>query len=161
MSSDPIPRRVALLGLLAFAGCGFQPVYGNHPALRGSFAFDTSDSVAGFRMRERLEQRLGAPDAPRFLLRVRQPGRSSPAAVTAQGETVRFNVIGGANWTVERLDNGQLVRIGNVESFTSYAATGSTVATQAAEEDAQARLSVALADMVVSRLLILSAEGVL
>ncbi len=156
-----VSRRVALLGLMALSGCGFRPVYSNASVLRGAFVFDTSESVAGFRLREHLEQRLGPPDAPRFLLRVRQPGRSSPAAITTEGETVRFNVLGEANWTVERLDNGEAIQSGKVESFTSYAATASTVATQAAEENAQARLSVTLADMLISRLQILAAEGTL
>ncbi|HCQ58330.1 MAG TPA: hypothetical protein DIU10_10575, partial [Sulfitobacter sp.] len=47
---------------------------------------------------------------------------------------------------------GQIVTSGKVESFTGYSATGTTVATRAAELDAQERLMVILADLVVSRL---------
>ena len=48
---------------------------------------------------------------------------------------------------------GRQITSGTVEAFTSYAATGSTVATQAAEDDARARLAVLLADMIVTRML--------
>ena len=53
---------------------------------------------------------------------------------------------------------GETIADGRHETFTSYAATGSTTATQAAETDATTRLSVALADMIVSRLLLLAPD---
>jgi LPS-assembly lipoprotein len=65
-------------------------------------------------------------------------------------------VIGSASWSLRDLRSDKVIEAGKVESFTSYSATGSTVATQAAETDANSRLSVTLADMIVSRLLILS-----
>jgi LPS-assembly lipoprotein len=51
---------------------------------------------------------------------------------------------------------GATVASGRVQSFTAYAATGSTVAGLAAEEDAGLRLMRLLADQVVARLI---AEG--
>ena len=158
MSSDLISRRAVALGLLALGGCGFAPVYGDGTALRGLVTYQTDETVAGFRLRERLEQRLGVPQNVRYELRVRLSRNSQPAAITAAGDTVRFNVVGRADWTLHDVESGQTVAQGKSESFTSYAATGSTVATQAASTDANARLSVALADMIVSRLLILSAD---
>jgi LPS-assembly lipoprotein len=50
------------------------------------------------------------------------------------------------------------VRQGRVSDFTGFSATGSTVATLAAERDATARLMVILADQIVDRLVI-SASG--
>ena len=41
---------------------------------------------------------------------------------------------------------------GNVDSFTGYSATGTTVATRAAERDAYERLMTILADQIVTRL---------
>ena len=50
-------------------------------------------------------------------------------------------------------EGGQKVGAGKVQSFTSYATTGTTVATMTAETDAYKRLMVILADQVVTRLM--------
>ncbi|MBL3565900.1 hypothetical protein JMM59_12930, partial [Rhodovulum sulfidophilum] len=50
-------------------------------------------------------------------------------------------------------DSGSVVQSGEVDSFTAYSATGSTVATRTAERDAYRRLMVILADEMVTRLL--------
>ncbi len=156
MSSDPISRRFAVAGLLALGGCGFVPVYGAGGALRDQIAYQTEDSVAGFVLRGRLEERLGTAPSPRFRLAVTQSSQQRTGAVTADGDITRFNLIGTANWTLSDALTGATVDAGEVQTFTGYAATGSTNATQAAEDDANRRLAVALADMIVTRLLILS-----
>ncbi|MBQ1202475.1 MAG: hypothetical protein IIX61_01455 [Loktanella sp.] len=147
-----------LLGLLALAGCGFAPVYGDNNALRGKIAFDTRDNVAGFRLRERLEQRLGVADTPVYTLRAEITDRRRSLAITTAGDNTRFNVVGTVAWVLTDAATDVVVATGNHETFTSYSATGSTTATQAAETDATARLSVALADMIVSRLLLLAPD---
>lgn len=156
MSSKRIFRRTALLGFLALAGCGFAPVYGDGGGPRGYFTYQTPETIAGYRLREQLEQRLGLPVDARYRLSVTLSENRKPAAITAAGDTTRYNVIGTAVWTLTDIASGEETAKGEVETFTSYAATGSTVATQAAAADATARLSVALADMIVGRLLILS-----
>lgn len=153
MSSDPISRRTAVLGLLALGGCGFAPVYGDGGGLRGQIAFETPDNVAGFRMQDQLIRRLGQTETPRYILKTTLTLRRDPAAITSDGDTTRFNVIGRSEWSLHDIQSGGRVTSGTVQSFTSYAATGSTVATQAASTDADARLAVTLADMIVSRLL--------
>ena len=145
-----------MLGFLALAGCGFAPVYGDGGGPRGMFTYQTPDTVAGYRLRAQLEQRLGMPANPRYALSVTLSESSQPAAINATGDTTRYNVIGRANWALKDADSGEEVDAGSVETFTSYAATGSTVATQAASEDATARLSVALADMIAGRVLMLA-----
>lgn len=156
MSSDRFHRRTALLGFLTLAGCGFAPVHRNDSGLRGMIQFETDSSVAGFRLRERLDERLGPTVTPRYQLTVTLLDRRRTSAITAEGDTTRFNVIGTANWVLTDTSTGARLETGKVETFTSYGTTGSTVATQAAESDAIARLSVALADVIVSRLLIMA-----
>jgi len=128
LSSDLIPRRAALWGLLALTGCGFAPVYGDNAALRGQIAFETPETVAGFRLREQLEGRLGQPAAARYALKVTLSFSRSAAAITSGGDTVRFNVVGNAKWTLSEIGTGKLIESGTSRNFTSYAATGSTVA---------------------------------
>ena len=60
--------------------------------------------------------------------------------------------IGKVDFALRNLSSGQIEVSGNVENFTGYSATGSTVATLAAERDAQKRLMVMLADQLVTRL---------
>ncbi len=156
MSSNLPSRRLALLGLLALGGCGFAPVYGNGSGLRDMIAFETDDSVAGYRMRVQLEQRLGQTSAARYVLHVTQSQGRRGAAIADDGDTTRYNVTGTARWSLTDSTTGQRIENGEVDAFTSYSATGSTTATQTAATDATARLSVILADMIADRLLILA-----
>ena len=156
MSSDRLTRRFACLGLLGLAGCGFAPVYGNGPAIRGQFAFRTDESVIGFQLGTRLGERLGTASAPRYVLKVTVRTSERAAAINAQGDTVRLNIVGIADWSIVDSATGEQIFTDRTEAFTSYAATGSTVATQATRDDARERLGIILADMIVTRVLALS-----
>ena len=148
-----------MLGLLALAGCGFVPVYGENTAIRGKFAFDTDDSVLGFHLGTRLSDRLGAPDAPVYVIKVTARAAERSAAITAEGEQARFNLVGSADWSIVEAATGRQIATDRTEAFTSYAATSSTVATQATRDDARKRLAVILADMIVTRVLALASTG--
>ncbi|MEJ8562414.1 LPS assembly lipoprotein LptE [Yoonia sp. GPGPB17] len=158
MSSKPIPRRVLLIGLMGLASCGFVPIYGADNGFRGQVDFLTDESIAGFRLRERLEDRLGRSVAPRFTLKTTLRSSQRAAAISSEGDTSRFNIIGTAEWSLVSLETAAVLDSGKVEAFTSYSATGSTIATQATRDDAEARLSVILADLIVSRILVLDTE---
>ena len=147
-----------LIGLMGLAGCGFAPIYGGEDGLRGRVSYETDESVAGFRLRERLEERLGRSTAPQFTQKTTVQSSERAAAITSEGDTSRLNIIGTATWSLVSLESGQVVDKGEVEAFTSFSATGSTIATQATRDDAKARLSVILADLIVSRILILGTE---
>jgi len=145
---------------MALAGCGLTPVYGPQGAaasLRGTIAYAKPDTVPEYQLRTRLIDRLGDTVQPRFMFRATLTETPTPATITLAGDTTRFNLIGTAKWTLVDV-SGDTVASGEVETFTSYSATGSTVATQAAEADARARLTVALADLIVSRLLLSASE---
>ena len=158
MSSKLIPRRVLLIGLMGLAGCGFAPIYGSNGGFRGQVSYVKDESIAGFRLRERLEDRLGRSAAAQFSLKTTPRSSQRAAAVASDGDTSRFNIIGTAEWSLVSLESTAVVDSGKVEAFTSYSATGSTIATQATRDDAEARLSVILADLIVSRILILGTE---
>ena len=156
MSSDPITRRFALLALLGLAGCGLTPVYGTDSGLRGKIGFASDDSVAGFRLQERLEDRLGFAPTPVYTLQATPQISQRAAAITAEGDTARYNLIGAADWVLRDAASGARIDAGTVEAFTSYSATGTTVATQTTRDDAEARLAVILADLIVSHLMALN-----
>ena len=158
MSSNRPTRRIALLGLLGLAGCGFAPIYGDGVAIQGAFAFETDESILGFRLRARLEDRLGQPSSAKFVLKASLDASERAAAITEDGDTSRLNVIGAATWSLTDLATNQQIETGKVEAFTSYSATGSTVATQTAKDDAWARLAVILADMIATRVLLVTTD---
>ena len=158
MSFDRIARRLVLLSLMGLAGCAFVPIYGQDNGLRERVGFETDETVAGFRLRERLEERLGRSATPQYLLRTSVRSRQRSAAITSEGDTLRLNIIGTATWTLEATGSGESIAEGEVEAFTSYSASASTIATQATRDDAEARLSIILADLIVSRLLVLAPE---
>ena len=135
-----------------------MPVYQDGGTLRGQFGFDTEDTVIGYHLGNRLVERLGAPEAPRYVIKATVTTSERAAAITAAGDTVRLNIIGVARWSVVDATTQTQILTGRNEAFTSYAATGSTVATQATRDDARKRLAVILADMITTRVLA-NAEG--
>jgi LPS-assembly lipoprotein len=73
-------------------------------------------------------------------------------AITAEGSITRYSLTGTAGYNLVRLSDGQIVASGEVENFSGYSASGTTVQTQAGETDAHERLMVILADQIVTRL---------
>jgi len=158
---EAIPRRGALLGLLALAGCGFAPAYGpGGPGmrLRGRIAVETPDTADGFRLRARLEDRLGPAGTAAAVLGVEPMVEVLEAGITPDGSITRYNLEGRAVWRLTSA-TGTVLAEGEVAGFTGYSATGTTVATRSAAEDARERLVVLLADEIVARLLLLPPEA--
>ena len=147
-------RRTVILGLLALAGCGFTPVYGPGSAastLRDQVQITAPATVEGYAMLQALRDRLGNTTTPALALTVTLAITEVAAATTTEGSTTRYTLPGTASYTLTRLDGTPLVA-GAVDGFTSYSATGTTVATSTARADARARLAQLLADQIVTRL---------
>ena len=154
-SSD---RRLFLLGLatLPLAACGFTPAYGPEGgagALRGRVAVQTPVSKGDFDFVSRLESRIGRGEAAAYDLGYSIAATRQSGGITAANETTRYTLRGTATWTLTDRASGSRVAGGEVSAFTSWSATGTTVAGLAAEDDAARRLMVMLADQVVIRLL--------
>ena len=138
--------------LLALAGCGFTPVNAPDGALRGQVAVFAPDTRDDFLLVQRLEERLGRAGFPRYDLDVEVAVSAQGLAVDAEGDVRRFNLIGRADYTLRGIETGEIVLSGQVENFTGYSTTDTTVAALAAEQNARARLMTILADDVVLRL---------
>lgn len=154
-SSD---RRTFLLGLAALplAACGFTPAYG--PAggatkLRGRIAVQGPVTREDFTFVTRLESRLGRAQAPAYDLAYTINATRESGGITAANETTRYTLQGTATYSLTDRATGSRVAGGTVRGFTSWSATGTTVAGLAAEDDAARRLSVILADQVITRLI--------
>ncbi len=152
-------RRIFLLGLAALAGCGFEPVYGTNGAasgLRGSVLVDEPTDRNSFQLTEQLELRLGRATAPQYGLKVVLNVDEEGLAISGSNDITRFNIIGSADFVLRDLATGQAVLTDKVNTFTAYSASSQPVATLAAERDATRRLMTALADKIVSQLLLQS-----
>ena len=154
MWSKAPSRRAALLGLLALGGCGFAPVYsGANAKLLDQVSYKTPDTTRGYALRQQFRARLGSTYNPRLQLEAGISVQTRSAAVSSEGAKTRINLIGTSNWVLTDLQTGARLATGQARGFTSYSATGTTVATQTSDDDATNRLAIILADMIVSELL--------
>lgn len=151
-----ITRRSILLAPLLIAACGFTPAYGpggGATKLTGAVRVQDPGDKNGFDLVERLEERLGRPEAARYDLSYTITTQSVGVGITADNKTTRYNLKGVVDYTLTEQATGARVTGGRVQSFTAYSATGSTVAQLAAEEDAALRLMRILADQITARLI--------
>ena len=149
-------RRLFLILPLALAACGFTPAYGpGGPAARIQSSISVADpgDKNAFDLVERLEERLGRPKADRFDLTYSIKTTVVGVGITPDNAITRYNLNGVVDWALTNRTSGSRVAGGQVKSFTSYSATGSTVAGLAAQEDAARRLMRILADQITARLL--------
>ncbi len=149
-------RRSFILSLAALSGCGFTPVYGPRgqaTALRGQIRAREPENANEFLLVRHIEERFGRPESMRYLLEYSLETREQGLAITPAQETTRFQVLGRATFALRDTASGQVVARGAVSGFTGYSATGTTISTKTAREDAYRRLMVILADKITARLL--------
>jgi LPS-assembly lipoprotein len=152
-------RAPLLAALTGLAGCGFAPAYGPGApaeALRDAVAVTAGATVLDYRLQVAIEERLGR--GTDYRLEVVTRVDEVQAAVTPEGTISRFNLTGEAEWVLRDAAGAEVAQ-GVARGFTSYLTTGSTVATEAAQRDAEARLAVVLADQIVARLVIAAGAG--
>lgn len=150
-------RRHVVCAGLALGACGFSPVYGpggSAEGLHGKVEIDPPRDASGFDFVRHMEARLGLSDAPVYRLSATLSVSESSLGITSDQITTRFQVIGRSRFRLIEVATSRTVTQGDVETFTSYSATGTPFATRAAQLNARERLMVALADQVVARLLV-------
>lgn len=155
-------RRVLLMLPLALAACGFTPVYapgGTGQSLQNAVLVKAPSDRSEFLLVQRLEERLGRATAPRFDLAVTLSTQTDSLGIDSAGNADRLSIIGTATYSLTDSATAAPVAEGSVNSFTGYSASDSTVATLAAERDAQERLMIILADQIIARLLVLDLNG--
>jgi len=149
-SSKTLSRRAVLLGSFALSACGFTPVHGpggTARKLRGRIAIAAPADEEGFAFVRRLEDRLGEPANPDLMLTANIRINEESLGFLPDGELSRFSVEGKIDWAITD-SSGNRVASGSEQSFTSYSATSTTVATAFAKRDARRRLVVILADRI-------------
>jgi LPS-assembly lipoprotein len=156
-----LTRLAALPVLVLFAGCEFTPVYGTGGAtstLRGRIAYRAPNTPEGFRLRSRLEDRLGRVERGDYLLTVQLEIQEEAIVISSAQDINRFNLPGKANWILTEAGDNKPLASGIAQTFTAYSAFGTIVATREAQDDARNRLAVALADLIVTDIIVTSTD---
>lgn len=148
--------RREILGLLVLlTGCGFTPVYGpggTGTALHGKIEVNELNSPYGYLLVRNLETRLGRASDPQYQLTTDLFVGSQGQAITESGAITRYSLVGKVDYWLRRTGSEDILVSGNVENFTGYSATGSTVETLASERDAAERLMAILANQISAEL---------
>lgn len=140
---------------LAVSACGFSPVYGpegDAGVLQNNVQVVEPNEVDAYLMTRRLEERLGRATTPTYSLQLNVSTQRNALAVDGTNNINRFNLVGTARYSLVNQTTGQVVTSGSVNNFAGSSASGTTVATLAAERDARQRLMVLLADQIVAQL---------
>jgi LPS-assembly lipoprotein len=158
-------RYLSILPFLALAACGFTPVYGTTGSkniLLNSVLVQEPTNRNNYLLTKQIEKRLGQATDPRFNLGVTITTSETPVSVDSTGNINRYNVLGILEYTLRDTQTGQITASGRLNSFTGYSASSATdrnrvqvatVSTQAAKEDAQKRLMIILADLLIGDLI--------
>jgi len=150
-----------ILAAAALAGCGFTPVYGpdgTGAALLGQLSLDPPQDRNDYLLQRRIEERLGQATAGAWRLSTQIKTDDIGLGFTTDGDITRYNINGTTDYTLRRTGSSEIFRQGKIQHFTSYSATGTTVATLAAKRDAEVRLMTILADQIIDQLLIISED---
>jgi LPS-assembly lipoprotein len=149
-------RRSLLALPLALAACGFSPIYGPDGAgtqLRNQVLIQEPSSQAGYLLTRHLETRLGrSGSSARYALDLTIIMDEDDLAINSSGDITRYNLTGTVEFALRDTNTGMIITSDKVESFTAYSATGTTVATLAAERDAGERLMTILGDQITTQL---------
>lgn len=144
-----------MLAALPLAACGYTPAYapgGKVADLFGRVETEAPSNDSEFELVARIEERLGRPTAAAYALDYDIATRQFDLAVTRVNAITRYNVEGEATFRITDKATGKALSEGKLNTFTSYAASGTTVATDAAKTDAYRRLMRLLADQIVTRI---------
>lgn len=161
-------RRVICCGLL-LSGCGYRPLYGE----RGADGASVANELALVRieaipdrigqqlynmLRERLNPR-GKSEAPKYALKVTLTEQRENLFLEKDETATRANLTLKADFTLSRIDGGEVIMKGLSRSVSSYDILASQFASVVSEEDARLRGARAISDEIKTRVaLALSAE---
>lgn len=140
---------------VALTGCGFTPVYGPRgagTALRGRVAIDAPNDRESYALVEKLSRGFGSTTSADYRLSYEIVTARKAVGLTRAQEIRRYHITGKVTYSLNDVATNRVLASGEVESFTAYSATGSTVSTLTAPRDAYERLMTILADQIVTQI---------
>jgi len=141
---------LALVGLLALAACGLTPIYGSG-ADKQIYNIQAPKNRMQFELVTALETQIHHSKTASHTLTYQLSTQNVSTVVSSDQELNRFRVKGRLTYKI--MDSvGNMQSSGTVSAFTAYSATGSTLATDRSQRDAEDRLMVILADKLVQNI---------
>jgi LPS-assembly lipoprotein len=150
-----------LFAVATLVGCGFTPVHGpggTATSLLGQIALDPPQNRNTYLLNRRIEERLGQATAGAWQLSTKLETENIGLGFTADGDITRYHINGTATYSLRRTGSSDVYQQGKVLHFTSYSATGTTVATLASKRDAEVRIMTILADQIIDQLLLIAED---
>jgi LPS-assembly lipoprotein len=155
-------RRIFLVGILPFSSCGFVPIYGEGKKanqILNKINVEVSSGRSAFELRDRLIDRLGSPSgSSRYVLRYKSKIESKNLTISRDNDVTRYTLQGTISFQLIDNLSQKVLYENSIASKTAYSATAGTYATIIAEKDANIRLSMDMADKIITLLLITSEE---
>ena len=148
-------RRSVLILPAILAACGFTPVYAPNQSgskLQSKVLVAELEGLEGYLLVRDLERQLGRADVPDYALDLTLRTAVEGLGVTPTGNITRYSVLGSVDYRLRPIGTETPIASGQVNNFTGYSATGTTVETLAAERDARARLMAILANQITTEL---------
>ena len=158
-------KRLGLVMMIAsLSGCGLRPLYsgggsGHVAQSLQSVKVAPIDGRAGWLVRTALEDRLGQVGAsPRYRLMVELDDNITGYGIRADNSVTRERRTLRARYRLVEAERGTVVLDATAGSDSGIDVVSSEYATVAAEQTALERLSVEIADQIVSRLALFAAR---
>jgi LPS-assembly lipoprotein len=167
-------RRRLLLGVLALgfattlAGCGFEPLYGNHGAdaninaelaqVRVAPIANRTGQMLYNRLRDRLNPR-GRPAEPRYVLEITILERGEELLLEPNETASRTSLELTALFQLREIESGATALKGQSRSTISYDIQNSQYATISSEQDVRDRATKQLSDDISTRLALYFSSG--
>ncbi|WP_299349543.1 LPS assembly lipoprotein LptE [uncultured Shimia sp.] len=146
----------------ALAACGFEPSYGTNGSASGllnQVVMDAPSSNETYLLVRELEGRLGRVDTGEYGLSVAVEVEEKSVGRTIDGVTSRYDVIADATFALRDMASSEVLTSGKLRNYVGYSATGTTVATLSAQDNAYERLMVILTDQIMAQLWAWSADN--
>lgn len=155
-SSDRRSVLQLLAGVPLLAACGFTPAYGPQgiaTKLRGRVEYEEPKSGPAFNLVKQFTVHFGRPEAATHRLNYSISTSTQSGGFSSGNAITRYLLNGSVTWSLEDLASQERVAGGTVSSFTSWSAAGSTISGLSAQEDAEDRLMIILADQIADQIL--------
>ena len=146
----------------ALAACGFEPTYGSKGAsshLLNQVVIDAPSTNETYLLVRELEDRLGRVSDGKYGLTTSVETEELSVGRTVEGVTSRYDVVADATYALRDMSSGEVLTSGKLRNYVGYSATGTSVATLAAQDDAYERLMSILTDQIVAELWAWSAQN--
>ncbi|GHA86714.1 hypothetical protein GCM10009069_07420 [Algimonas arctica] len=152
---------------IPLVGCaGFQPMHGTQSAQTAfsdmsvtvSDGKDEGDREAGYLIRQRLADRISAPEKPTYQLLIEPTAQRIGLGLTSGDFASRYDRLVSAKWTLRKSEDGAIVARGQTQSTATYSADRDPYRLQSTSNEATDRAARELADKLLTEVALELAE---